>query len=90
MKLTNGSSAKADAHEVRHDLTLEAFDKAFADTWRATNHKLATVPVVRWTRAGRWTRDGLFLVNGANQIIYKHPDAPEHPLVGAYMNPYHQ
>ncbi len=34
------------------------------------------VPVVTWTRYGRWTPDGYHVLNEQGRVIYTHPLAP--------------
>lgn len=35
--------------------------------------KLVTVPVAKWTRYGRWTPDGMQVLNQNEKVIYSHP-----------------
>jgi hypothetical protein len=38
--------------------------------------RMVTVPVVRWTSYGRWTQDGLHVVNNRGGVIYSRPEVP--------------
>lgn len=35
---------------------------------------LGTVPVVKWTTYGRWTPDGLRVLNRFGETVYVHPE----------------
>lgn len=37
--------------------------------------RMLKVPTVRWTRYGRWTDDGLYVMGQHGRVVYTHPEA---------------
>lgn len=44
--------------------------KKHPSTLNVVKKTISSAPVVRWTRYGRWSPDGQFVLNAAGDIIY--------------------
>lgn len=40
-------------------------------------NKQVTMPIARWTHYGRWTANGLHVVNNRGEVVYSRPEAPK-------------